>query len=313
MFKPGKRSGEPAQIVRFLGLEIDSRDLTFNIPADKIVKIKSLAAEIKARSRVKVKLLARLVGMLQAVKPATGPIVAVLTRSLYHVVASAPNWSSSVGLSDMAKHEIDWWLSNLDKVAKYPINDPLSTTPIAYKTASDASRVGSFSYLVGKSRTTLASRAFSEAERSQSSTWRELSAFRDTWTDEAVLHRFRDSQVCHYTDSRAMASIVTKGSRNPRLQPLVVEAVLALRGAGIVMEAVWLSRQDGIIEFADRGSRDYHPDDISLDYESMSKILDEFGPFSVDTFATASNKKGEKFFSRLDVPGAAGCNFFHQR
>ena len=119
VFKPSKRSSELTQIVRFLGLEIDSRDLTFNIPADKIVKIKSLAAEIKARSRVKVKLLARLVGMLQAVKSATGPIVAVLTRSLYHVVASAPNWSSFVWLSDMAKHEIDWWLSNLDKVAKY--------------------------------------------------------------------------------------------------------------------------------------------------------------------------------------------------
>ena len=133
------------------------------------------------------------------------------------------------------------------------------------------------------------------------------------WTDEAVLHRFRDSRVCHYTDSRAMASIVTKGSRNPRLQPLVVEAVLALRGAGIMMEAVWLSRQDGIIEFADRGSRDYHPDDVLLDYDSMSKILNEFGAFSVDTFATASNKRGEKFFSRLDVPGSAGCNFFHQR
>ena len=87
VFKPSKRSSEPVQIVRFLGLEIDSRDLTFNIPADRIVKIKSLAAEIKARSRVKVKLLARLVGMLQAVKPATGPIMAVLTRLLYHVVA----------------------------------------------------------------------------------------------------------------------------------------------------------------------------------------------------------------------------------
>ena len=94
---------------------------------------------------------------------------------------------------------------------------------------------------------------------------------------------------------------------------MVMEALLALRDAGIVMEAVWLSRQDGIIEFADKGSRDYHPDDISLDFDSMSKIHGEFGTFSVDTFATASNKKGEKFFSRLDVPGSAGCNFFHQR
>ena len=94
---------------------------------------------------------------------------------------------------------------------------------------------------------------------------------------------------------------------------MVMEAVLALRSAGIVMEAVWLSRDDGIIDFADRGSRDYHPDDVSLDFDSMAKIYEKFGSFSVDTFATASNKKGDRFFSRLDVPGSAGCNFFHQR
>ena len=313
VFKPSKRSGEPAQLCRFLGLDINSLDLTFNIPQDKIDKVKSVAVEIKARKRFKVKLLARFVGMLQAVKLATGPIVAVMTRSMYHTVTAAPSWSSFVILSDMAKFELNWWLDNIHKVSKYPFSDSLSTTPVAYETASDASGVGHFSYLLGQHRITLASRAFTEEERGQSSTWRELSAFSDTWTSQEVLDRFRGCQISHYTDSKAMASIVTRGSRNPRLQPLVMKAVLALRSAGIVMEAVWLSRDDGIIDFADRGSRDYHHDDISLDFDSMSKIHEKFGSFAVDTFATASNKKGDRFFSRLDVPGSAGCNFFHQR
>ena len=82
VFKPSKRSGEPAQTCKFLGLIIDSRDLTFNIPDSKVQDIKALIAEIRARKRVKVKLVARLVGKLQAVRLATGPIVAVLTRSL---------------------------------------------------------------------------------------------------------------------------------------------------------------------------------------------------------------------------------------
>ena len=313
VFKASKRSGEPSQVCRFLGLEIDSRDLTFNIPDDKIIKIKAVIAEVRARGKVKVKLLAKVVGMLQSVRLATGPIVAVLTRSLYHVVNCAPRWGSSVKLTDMANFELDWWSSNLSKVSKFPISVSSSTTPVAFETASDASGVGHFAYLVGKSQEILASRAFSEDERSQSSTWRELSAFRDTWTNPEVLRRFGGSRVAHYTDSQAMASIVTKGSRNTRLQPLVVEAVLALREAGIEMEAVWRSRRDGVIEYADRGSRDYHPDDISLDFDSMSKIFEDFGCFDVDTFATASNTKGNRFFSRLDVPGSAGVNFFHQR
>jgi hypothetical protein len=313
VFKAEKRSGEPAQVCRFLGLVIDSRDLTFNIPKDKIAKIQDVISEVQARSRVHVKALAKLVGMLQSVRLATGPIVAVLTRSLYHVVDEAPRWSSYVKLSDLARTELEWWKENLEKVSKYPISEASSTTPVNYETASDASGVGSFCYLLGNSRVTLASRAFTEVERNQSSTWRELSAFHETWTRPEVLRRFAGCRIAHYTDSQAMASIISKGSRNVRLQPLVVEAVLALRGAGIVMEAVWMSRESGVIEYADRGSRDFHPDDISLDFDSMAEIYSSFGTFDIDTFATDSNKKAVQFFSRLDVPGSSGTNFFHQR
>ena len=313
VFKAEKRSGEPAQVCRFLGLVIDSRDMTFNIPKDKIDKIQDMISEVRARSRVHVKALAKLVGMLQSVRLATGPIVAVLTRSLYHVVDEAPRWSSYVQLSDLARTELEWWKENLEKVSKYPITESSSTTPVNYETASDASGVGSFCYLLGNSRVTLASRAFTEVERSQSSTWRELSAFRDTWTCPEVLRRFAGCRIAHYTDSQAMASIISKGSRNIRLQPMVVEAVLALRSAGIVMEAVWVSREAGVIEYADRGSRDFHPDDVSLDFDTMVKIHSSFGAFDIDTFATDSNKKAVRFFSRLDVPGSSRTNFFHQR
>ena len=99
VFKASKRSGELSQVCRFLGLEIDSRDLSFYIPEDKICKIKAVIVEVRARSKVKVKLVAKVVGMLQAVRLATGPIVAVLTRSLYHVVSCAHRWSSYVMLT----------------------------------------------------------------------------------------------------------------------------------------------------------------------------------------------------------------------
>ena len=108
------------------------------------------------------------------------------------------------------------------------------------------------------------------------------------------------------------ASIVVKGSRNPTLQPLVMEAALALRSAGIVVDAVWRSREEGMIKMADRGSRDFHADDVSLDFDAMCLILEVYGEFDVDTFASASNSKGRLFFSKLDVPGSAGMDFFHQ-
>ena len=43
------------------------------------------------------------------------------------------------------------------------------------------------------------------------------------------------------------------------------------------------------------------------------QLFEEFGRFDVDCFATASNTKAKRFFSRLDSPGSAGMDFFHQR
>ena len=258
IFKPSKRSGAPSQTCKFLGLIIDSRDMSFNIPEGKIQDIKSVIAEIRARRRVKVKLVARLVVKLQAVRLATGPIVAVLTRSLYMAVSEAKSWKSWIELGELAKFELGWWEEHLSQVAKFPFSGLLSTKPVIYEVASDASGVGHSVYLVGVARTTLASRAFSAEEQLQSSTWREMKAVQETWTNPGILGRFSGCRVAHYTDNKAVAAIVSKGSRNPRLQPLVVETVLALRSAGIVLEAVWRSREDGLIKFADLGSRDFH-------------------------------------------------------
>ena len=46
---------------------------------------------------------------------------------------------------------------------------------------------------------------------------------------------------------------------------LIVETILALRKYSIRLKAVWMSRDSKIINFADRGSRDFHADDVSLE------------------------------------------------
>ena len=63
------------------------------------------------------------------------------------------------------------------------------------------------------------------------------------------------------------------------LQPMVVEATLALRNFNVVVEPVWVSRDDGIIQYADMGSRDFHGDDIGVDSETFATIESEFGSF----------------------------------
>ena len=159
----------------------------------------------------------------------------------------------------------------------------------------------------------MASRPFSEKEAKESSTYRELIAFHDTWTNLNNLNKFKGMRVAHHTDSQALVHILGKGSRNRKLQPMVMEAFLKLREYGVIVEPVWLSREDGVIKYADLGSRDFHSDDISLDTITFQKVVKRFGTFTVDGFASASNAKCVKFFSKLDVPGSSGIDFFMQR
>ena len=157
IFKPAKRSGEPSQVCKFLGLEVDSRDMTFNIPACKLEKIKSRLELVKARRTCRVRELAREVGTLQSVHLPTGPIVTVMTQSLYVAITKAASWSSFVAMDEMARYKVRWWLDQIGSLTMYPIEGSLSTTPVRYEVASKASGVGHFCYLVsdGKMKLTL--------------------------------------------------------------------------------------------------------------------------------------------------------------
>ena len=312
VFKPGKRSGEPSQVCRFLGLDIDSRDMTFNIPSDKLESIISRANEILKRRFNKVRNLASFVGLLQSVRLATGPIVSVMTRSVYYLITGARRWDSFIRLDELAKQEIQWWATNVVHVAKYPISGCLTAIPTSIKTASDSSGVGLFSYQV-EGKECLARRPFTDEERKESSTFRELLAFEDTFTKEDVLERYRGLRVAHHTDNKAMVFILAKGSRNRKLQPMVMRVTLKLREYNIVVEPVWISREHEMIKYADLGSRDFHHDDISLDFHTFKEAEDYFGKFSVDCFASASNAKCSRFFTRKDVPNSSGMDFFMQK
>ena len=78
VFKPSKRSGEPSQECKFLGLVVNTVKMTFKIPEEKKAKIRDLLDKVAALQRIKVKLLGRLLGTLQSVSLATGPLVQVV-------------------------------------------------------------------------------------------------------------------------------------------------------------------------------------------------------------------------------------------
>ena len=313
VFKPSKRSGPPSRICKFLGLVINSSDLTFNIPEDKIRKIVSKAVEIKFLNFVKVRKLASFVGLLQSVRLATGPIVSIFTRSLYRSIKEARSWESFVKLDAEASFETQWWIENIRSVSTYKISrdEIFHSIQSSVEMASDASGVGHFVYKLDD-HSVLCTRAFTEWEKSCSSTHRELLAFCDLWDNFENCVKFRNSIITHYTDSKAMVFIIGGGSRNPQLQRMIRKTILNLRSHNIRIDPVWISRESEIITYADAGSRDFHSDDIEVDYETFQEAQQRFGRFEIDCFASNRNAKCEYFFSKLDSPSTSGINFFSQ-
>ena len=85
--------------------------------------------------------------------------------------------------------------------------------------------------------------------------------------------------------------MVTKGSRSVKLHPMVVDVSLALRKYGIKVEAVWRSKKDGLIQWADKGSRDFHSDNILLEFVSMQGIQSCLYDDTSRTFCVLTNHK----------------------
>ena len=131
-----------------------------------------------------------------------------------------------------------------------------------------------------------------------------------TWTSRQVLARFRGFTAAHFTDSKGLASIICKGSSNPKLQPLIMQAVLALREFSIKVVPFWKSREEELIKWADFGSWDFHSDDISVDWDTFRWAEQVSGKsFSVDGFASGSNSKCARFFSKRFISGTSGVDF----
>ena len=173
-----------------------------------------------------------------------------------------------VKLTSTVKTELRWWAENLDSVSSYPFNTRLTGRRFAFSTAGDASDVGYFTYEVD-STDKLECRSFTLVERAKSSTFRELLALAETWTNVKTLLRYKNSRVKHCTDNKAVSFILVSGSSKPDLHKLVVDVALACREYNIQLEVEWVSRDDPVIEFADWGSCSFFSDNVQLDFQNM--------------------------------------------
>ena len=132
----------PTQVITFLGFTINSITMRFTLPSEKVQKLLTLCRQLRSSSKVLLRTLAQLLGLLESYRLAVWQaplhfryLQALLIRGLNQI---NHNYEAPVSLSSQSLGEINWWLQNLETVNGSPIITPSSDLTIF----TDASLTG---------------------------------------------------------------------------------------------------------------------------------------------------------------------------
>ena len=139
---------QPVQVLTFLGLDIDSREVKLSLPPQKLSEIQKQAKKLQGQKWVSAQELAQFIGKLSATAQAIHP-APLQYRSLQHLKHKAlqcsQNYSELVRMSPAAREDLKWWLH---KVSRWN-GRSLQTTPPELEIETDASLTGWGAYCQG--------------------------------------------------------------------------------------------------------------------------------------------------------------------
>ena len=196
----------------WLGFNLDLEAGLISIPGEKIVALKTQLQEIRKGTLVKARKLASVIGKIMSMALAIGPVSRLMTRSMYALLNTRDFWCQNLPISDVARFELDFWLSQVDNLNGQGIWHSPSAVRIVYTDASDTGYAG---YTVEHGYH-IAHGLWSEEEVGLSSTWWELRAVRLAL--ESLVGKLQGHRVHWFTDNQNVVTIITSGSRKPDLQ-----------------------------------------------------------------------------------------------
>ena len=294
---------EPTQVITWLGTVIDTSQCIISATDTRIQSLSedlSFLLDSTHPSLYQVRKLASVCGKIISLGNCVGNVARLLTRNIFAVINSAVNWNSMVSLTPGCVDELNFWKVNLVYINGVPLW-PIKRKPsrIVYSDAS-ISACGSFITLDGK----VFHQNWSDFERSQSSTFRELLAV--LLSLQAFIDSLRAQTVVWYTDNQNVALIVSIASKVPALQRMALDIHRLCLLASVSIDMQWIPRDLNII--ADDISKFVDLDDYSIN-DGVFYSLDElWGPHTCDRFACHYNAKLPKFNTRFYQPGTSGVN-----
>ena len=293
----------PVQFIVWLGIVWDGIQGNISITESRIDKALSHIDSALQPRALSARSLASIVGKIISMSPVLGNLARIMTRHCQMSVAAAQNWDSVFLLDRYCVVELEFWKNNLRSVNTRSVSDSVTPFVSIYSDASDVACAG---HIDGKD--ICAHRMFTEAERQESSTYRELLAV------QFVLSSFSsflpNSRVKWFTDNQGAARIAQVGSMHFNLHKLAFNIFSLCFKLGIVLDIQWVPRS--LNDKADYLSKIIDYDDWELAPEFFQQLDGLWGPHIVDCFASYYNRKVPKYFSRFWNPATSGVDAFFQ-
>ena len=298
-----KSNFEPTQRGQWLGTIIDTQNMTFYVPPEKLENLKKDIRILLDKGHATAKHLSRITGILSSMHLAIGPLVRLFTRSMYKQIASSQSWYTENILSEEVTHDLNFWSHNLAHVNGFSFKHRPTTTTMLF---TDASQYGYGGFTVKKLEKLICTGKFTPHESEKSSTFRELLAVKLVL--QSYSHILANEEVQINTDNFNASRILLIGSSKPFLQQLAMDIFYHCMINNIKLTPEWIPR--GQNRCADFYSKFKDTDSWSIDHKTFSFINSRFGPFTVDRFADDRNKQLPIFNSRYYCPGTAHVNSF---
>jgi len=305
---------EPTHALQHLGLGVDTEKGVFFVTPGRQAKVQRAAREIlgvsgAAQSLIPRRRLAGFVGLAQSLALAV-PRARAHLRSLHDVIATGESWTGLVRLTRQARADLAWWT----KLADNALERPIRRAPTTVTLHCDSSLEGWGAALQqGTPQEVLARGFWTAHERRHHITLLETRAvnmaLRSFWRSAA--ERIKGQNILLFEDNMAVTHILRDlVTKSPAIMTEVRAIMNTLDDASCSLQMTWLPSEENVT--ADALSRMADRGDWRLQRRQFLKLDRDWGPHTVDRFATSLNRQLPRYNSAWADPHTAGIDAFAQ-
>lgn len=291
----------PSQTITYLGFSYDVNKMTFSLPTNKIISLKTLIIKTCKKSIITIRDFAKVIGVLVAAAPAIPHCrhhIKILEREKFKAL-KAKTYNSTMVLSHQIKNTLDWWIQNLN------FSENIKPKVFSLEIFSDASPTGWGAYCNDMN----AKGFWQESEKLQHINYLEiLAAF---YGLKSFTKTKKNIRILLRIDNKTAIACINRGGsvKYRNLSKITYQLLSWCEQNQITLFASYIPSKENTE--ADRGSREKSVgSEYELHKQIFNKIIRVFGKPEIDLFATNLNKKCSRYISWFPDPNSVAVDAF---